>query len=93
MQIKHNAEKHRFVAFADDGAEMGHIEYSPHDNVLSATHTKVEEAYQGKGVAGKLLDALVEYAAANNMKIIPVCEYVIAAFKKNPEKYMAVVCE
>ncbi len=93
MKIMHDSEQHRFDAIADDGAHMGKIEYSPHGDILSATHTLVEKPFRGQGVAGKLLDALVDYAKANNFKIIPVCSYVVASFKQHPERYRAVMCE
>ncbi len=91
MQINHDKEKHQFIIISDNGGKMGEIEYSPHGDTLSATHTWVDDAFRGQGVAGKLLDALVEYAVANKLKIIPVCSYVVDAFKKNPEKYKAVM--
>ena len=92
MQIRHNHAKRVFEAFGDNDVRMGEIAYSPHDGALAATHTFTEDEFRGRGVAGQLLDALVEYAVANNLKIIPVCSYVKAAFAKDPGKYQSVMC-
>lgn len=92
MEIKHDEGKHRFDIFDSAGVHMGEIVYKPGGgDELRATHTEVFAPYEGQGVAGKLLDALVAYAVKNNKKIVPVCSYVVRAFAKNPDKYRAVL--
>lgn len=85
MEIRHS--DNRFYIFeADTQKEIGEIVYSKVSNgVISIDHTRVDETYQGHGLAGKLLNALLDYADLNNLKIVPVCEYAKAAFKKRPE--------
>lgn len=56
-------------------------------NNIIAYHTEVSEKLRGQGVAGKLFDALINYAQENNMKIVPLCPYVHAQFKRHEEKY------
>ena len=87
MKINHMPEKSCFEAVDDCGNSMGRITYYRDGDVLEANHTWTDTAYRGRGVAGRLLDALVEYAAANNLKIRPVCSYVVAAFQKDPARY------
>lgn len=88
MTIRHEPPVSMFRAYDEDGTMMGEMEYVPaSDGTLTATHTLVFEAYAGQGLAGKLLDALVEYARNNGVKIKPVCSYVVSAFGKYPEKY------
>ena len=91
MKIEHDRERCEFKAFTDDGVRIGEIAYEECDGNLTATHTLVADAFQGKGAAQELLDALRDYAAENGMKIIPVCSYVVAAFKRYPERYKAVI--
>ncbi len=87
MRIIHEPDKHRFIAEGEAGEVMGEIRYSPHPGILSVTHTVVKEAFQGRGLAKQLLDALAAHARANSLKVIPVCSYAVAAFAKHPDEY------
>lgn len=61
-----------------------HIDFSnAGSGIISADSTEVKPALSGKGVAKELVLALIDYASEENLKIIPVCSYVIAFFKKN----------
>ena len=54
-------------------------------NTLIADHTLVPPEIGGKGVAAKLVEALVADARAAGDKIVPQCSYVEAAFRRHPE--------
>lgn len=56
-------------------------------NNLTVYHTEVSEKLKGQGVSTRLLAAMVEYARAHNLKVIPLCPYVSAQFKRHPEQY------
>lgn len=92
MEIEHQDDKHRFVAKLPDGQSVGHIEYEVDaEGRLVATHTLVSTEQRGQGIGGQLVDALADYARANGKRIVPVCPYVVAAFKKYPDKYREVM--
>ena len=54
---------------------------------LTVYHTEVSERLKGQGVATNLLATMVEYARANKLKVIALCPYVHAQFKRHPEQY------
>jgi len=54
---------------------------------LTVYHTEVSEKLKGKGVASQLLTKMVAYARENKLKVIPLCPYVLAQFKRHPEEY------
>jgi predicted GNAT family acetyltransferase len=54
---------------------------------LTVYHTEVSEKLKGQGIATKLLETMVEYARANKLKVIALCPYVHAQFKRQPEQY------
>lgn len=92
MHIDHNSEKHKFAAIADDGKDIGYIEYKEGpDGNLHATHTVVRPEFSGVGMAKQLLGKLVELAESRDVKIIPECSYVKGAFKKDPDLYKNVM--
>lgn len=75
-------------ALVDDGREIGLIEFMPGgSSEIFATSTHVLPEFEGQGLAGQLLDAMADYARENDLKIVPICPYVIHAFKKYPDKY------
>jgi len=48
-------------------------------------HTGVPEALKGQGVGKKLVQAAVEDARAEGLKIIPLCPFAKATLDKTPE--------
>lgn len=92
MKTVLNEGRTRIDLYDEEGKHVGEIEYKAGgNNELYATHTEVFTGNEGKGYAGILLDALVEYAVGRQSIIKPICPYVIAQFKKDPEKYSQVI--
>ena len=62
-----------FVKYDENGRVIAEITYATtnNPNVVVADHTFVDPSLRGQGVAGKLLDALVEDMAEQNKKIKP----------------------
>lgn len=86
------------VVFREDGVygevqlfsaenKAGKMDVSVSDGKLRVYHTEVDDLYEGKGFAKILLNQLVSYAIENHLKIIPLCPYVLAQFKRHPELY------
>lgn len=55
------------------------------NNVIEIDHTIVDKDYGGQGIAGKLVDEVVNYARENNLKISSTCWY--ASKRLKDEKY------
>lgn len=72
--------------FSDD-KKAGKMDISVIGKKLTVYHTEVDEEYAGKGFAKILLEKLVSYGRENDLKIVPLCPYVHAQFKRNPEEY------
>ena len=65
--------------------EIGRLTYQRRGTTLVADHTLVPPAIGGKGVAGKLVEALIADTRAAGDTIEPQCSYVEAAFRRHPE--------
>lgn len=50
-------------------------------------HTGVSDAARGLGLGKKMVQAFVEHARSNNMKVIPLCPFAKGEFEKNREAY------
>ena len=93
MKVRHNEEKKQFELLNEQEEVAGILEYMQVGNgkFLYATHTEVYPAYEGNGYAALLLDAISVYAREKEIKIVPLCAYVIGAFRKYPDKYADVM--
>ena len=69
------------------GEQAGEMAVSVSGGHLTVYHTEVAEKFEGKGLAKKLLAAMVDYARSNRLKVTPLCPYVHAQFKRHPELY------
>lgn len=75
------------VQLFSDEKKAGKMDISVADGKLRVYHTEVNVEYEGKGFAKLLLNQLVSYANDNQLRIIPLCPYVLAQFKRHPEDY------
>ncbi|WP_420359394.1 GNAT family N-acetyltransferase [Novosphingobium ginsenosidimutans] len=64
---------------------IGRLTWVMHGPVRAAEHTLVRPEIGGRGVAAKLVDALIADAREQGFKVDPVCSYVAAQFKRHPE--------
>ena len=79
-----NQALHRFEL-----AEDGHVvfaNYRSHDGRYILTHVEADPALRGTGAAGRLMDAIVAHARANNFKLVPRCSYAVTWFGNHPEE-------
>ena len=75
----------------DDLELMGEMVVNISGNDLTVYHTEVSPKAEGKGLAKKLLATMVDHARNNNLKVIPLCPYVHAQFKRHPKEYNDVI--
>lgn len=87
IKLKLNNRGHGYFLLEEDEEQLGEMEVAISGNVLTVFHTEVIPRAEGRGLASKLLNEMVEYARKNNLKVIALCPYVLAHFKHEPEKY------
>ncbi|MXN90545.1 GNAT family N-acetyltransferase [Flavobacterium sp. Sd200] len=87
IKLELNEKNHGAFNLYEDNAKIGEMVISIKNDELTVYHTGVDESASGKGYAKLLLDAMVAHVRQNNMKVIPLCPYVHAQFKKHPEEY------
>ena len=74
-----------YQARVEGAAQIGRLTWTRHGNVVRAEHTLVPKEIGGRGVAARLVEALVADARAGHFVIDPACSYVDAAFERHPE--------
>jgi len=66
--------------------QVGEMTYQrPTPQRMIIDHTRVFEGYEGHGIARQMVLAAVNFARANNRKIIPVCSYARALLSRTDE--------
>jgi predicted GNAT family acetyltransferase len=64
---------------------IGRLTWKARGRARIADHTLVPAAIGGRGVAARLVEALIADAREQGFKIAPQCSYVAAAFQRNPD--------
>lgn len=82
-EIIHNEASHRFEASLD--GRLAVAEYRINGERILFTHTEVPPEFRGKGIAEKLVLAGFAFARQNNLKIVPVCSYVVRVLERHPD--------
>jgi uncharacterized protein len=87
IELKLSANGRGAFVIEEQNERVAEMEIGIAGNNLTVYHTEVADKLKGQGVAGKLLSTMVEYARAHNLKVIALCPYVLAQFKRHPEQY------
>jgi len=83
--IRDNSEEHRFEADLGDGS-VASAEYRLLPDKIVFTHTQVPPAYEGQGIGSALIRFALASARTRGLKVVPVCPFFAAYFKKHAEE-------
>ncbi len=68
-----------------DGRRVGELLYAARSpGVVAVNHTEVDDSLRGSGAAKRLVEAVVSWARAENVKLVPRCSYVRALLARTP---------
>jgi uncharacterized protein len=81
--VVHNAAKHRFELDVD--GQTAFTEYRLSPGVMTLFHTLTPAALRGRGLAARVVQAALEFARDERLKVIPLCWYVNEHIKTHPE--------
>ena len=79
------ADHGEYRAHVAGHAEIGRLTWRAAGDVRVADHTLVPSAIGGRGVAARLVEALIADAREQHFRILPACSYVAVAFDRHPE--------
>jgi predicted GNAT family acetyltransferase len=87
IEVIHNDAENQFETRID--GQLSKLDYSLSGNTIVMTHVGVHPKHRGRGVAGKLAQVGLEYAIKNSLRVIPMCPYIAAYIRRNPQyKYL-----
>ena len=67
-------EENKAIAL-DDNIEIGECVFENLKDTWNIIHTGVDTKYQGQGIAGRLVECIIENAKKYNKKLIADCSY------------------
>lgn len=87
MEIQQfDRESKGFFKATEDGKEAGRMTYSwAGEDRFIIDHTEVNPEFSGRGVGQKMVEAALDFARKNSLKIIPLCPFAKAQFDRHPE--------
>ncbi|WP_346777253.1 GNAT family N-acetyltransferase [Streptomyces sp. HNM0575] len=91
IRVTEHPDRGRFEVTVD-GRPAGFAAYERHRGRVDLTHTEVDSAYQGRGVAGRLAAGALDRLRAEGAQVTPSCPY-IAEYIRRHQEYLDLVDE
>lgn len=86
--VENNQAAKRFEARV--AGDVAFIQYRYAKGHIVMVHTEVPPSLGGRGLAGKLAHAALEYARTEGLTVVPLCPYVASYIRKHAE-YQALI--
>jgi predicted GNAT family acetyltransferase len=84
VQQQESGSKGAFLISGPSGDHLASMTYSrANQSLIIIDHTDVDPSLAGQGVGRALLDALVAWARGSHTKVMPLCPFAAAQFKKD----------
>lgn len=87
--VRDNPQKSRYEIY--DGELAGFADYRLGKSVIAFTHTEIDEAFNGRGLAQLLVAEMLADVRRRGLAVRPFCPYVRKVIADNPSKYLDLV--
>jgi predicted GNAT family acetyltransferase len=81
--VQHDEAASRFFVQVD--GQLCVCDYRLQDGVVHFTHTEVPPALSGRGIAAALVKTALDWAAAQGLRVRPLCSYVAVYMRRHPQ--------
>lgn len=82
-EVRNNEAEHRYELEVE--GQLTLAAYEIRDGTITFTHTEVPKALEGRGIGSKLVEAALDDARAQGLKVVPACPFVKHYMDKHPE--------
>ena len=84
MEFIHN--NNQIVVYTPDYLVVAEVTFPDLDgNTVNVNHTFVDDVLRGQGIAGKLMEELVQELRQSGKKAVLTCTYALKWFENHPE--------
>ncbi|SDI82772.1 GNAT family N-acetyltransferase [Nonomuraea jiangxiensis] len=84
IEIVDNSTENRFEILVD-GKVAGFADYRLLPTKIAFTHTEVLPAYEGQGLASRLVEYALQASDDTGLGVVPLCPYVKKYIERHPE--------
>jgi len=68
--------EHEYYQIDVDGSRAGLAAYELDGDVITFTHTEVDDAYEGQGLGSRLARYALDDARARGLRVRPLCPFI-----------------
>jgi len=83
FNIDNNPLSSRFELKVNGGLAV--LDYRIEGDTVFLLHVEVPSAEQGRGIAGKLSHAALDFARDKGLKVVPRCRFIATYMRRHPE--------
>jgi predicted GNAT family acetyltransferase len=84
VAVTDNPEEQRYeIRLGDELA--GFVQYRAKPRLIALIHTEVDERFEGRGLASKLIAFALDDARRRDLAVLPFCPFVNAYIQRHPE--------
>jgi uncharacterized protein len=83
LNIDNNALASRFEAVGNGGLAI--LDYRIEGSTIFLLYVEVPASEQGRGIAGRLSRAALEFSRDRGLKVVPRCPVIAAYMRRHPE--------
>jgi hypothetical protein len=84
IEVADAPERERYE-LSTDGEVVGYTAYRSRPGLIAFVHTEVDERFQGRGLADRLIRFALEDARARSLAVLPFCPFVKAFIERHRE--------
>jgi len=83
LNVTHNEAESTFEVQID--GRLSKLDYMRDGRNFVIMHVGVHPDFRGQGLAGRIMEASLEYARQNSLRVIPMCSYAASYIRRNPQ--------
>lgn len=83
-EVRDNSDKSRFEIVVDDQVG-GILDYELGTDMITLTHTEVDDSFSGQGLGKAIVRGALEQARTRGLSVRPVCPLVVKVIKEDTE--------
>jgi uncharacterized protein len=84
VQVTDNPEAGRYDAHVN-GELAGYLAYREEEGGITLVHTEVLDEFEGQGVGGRLVSAVLDEIRERGLSVTPLCRFAAGYIDRHPE--------